>query len=306
MGALVIGEAVILVAAFIAARLARTLEIAGIGPFEITARIVPAAAEIIVATVSGPVALIELVALAVPIIATVLAVLVAAIVLTLVVPVLAVSVATVALRRSSRRHRHARTDSRGARPRGWLMPARRSARLRFSSRPSCWPCRRACAAARLRQQTRRLRSRAGTRSRQRSARHGCDCDCACACRRGRTRRPPRLGALFLPLRGLPSGLRLVEAPTIHALGAVAHKLKHFGRIVGHFDRLDLQSGLMQHAAGAAALVRQNDGHHITGMAGSRGTSGAVKERFRASGGSTCTTSSTPDTSMPRAPHRWRP
>ena len=34
------------------------------------------------------------------------------------------------------------------------------------------------------------------------------------------------------------------------------------------------------AAGAAALVRQNDGHHITGMAGSRGTSGAVKERFR--------------------------
>lgn len=75
MGALVIGEAVILVAAFIAARLARTLEIAGIGPFEITARIVPAAAEIIVATVSGPVALIELVALAVPIIATVLAVL---------------------------------------------------------------------------------------------------------------------------------------------------------------------------------------------------------------------------------------
>ena len=73
MGALVIGEAVILVAAFIAARLARTLEIAGIGPFEITARIVPAAAEIIVATVSGPVALIELVALAVPIIATVLA-----------------------------------------------------------------------------------------------------------------------------------------------------------------------------------------------------------------------------------------
>ena len=88
MGALVIGEAVILVAAFIAARLARTLEIAGIGPFEITARIVPAAAEIIVATVSGPVALIELVALAVPIIATVLAVLVAAIVLTLVVPVL--------------------------------------------------------------------------------------------------------------------------------------------------------------------------------------------------------------------------
>ena len=97
MGALVIGEAVILVAAFIAARLARTLEIAGIGPFEITARIVPAAAEIIVATVSGPVALIELVALAVPIIATVLAVLVAAIVLTLVVPVLAVSVATVAL-----------------------------------------------------------------------------------------------------------------------------------------------------------------------------------------------------------------
>ena len=49
--------------------------------------------------------------------------------------------------------------------------------------------------------------------------------------------------------------------------------------------------------GAGSAARWSPHHR---MAGSRGTSGAVKERFRVLRSSTCTTSSTPDTSMPRA------
>ena len=63
-----------------------------------------------------------------------------------------------------------------------------------------------------------------------------------------------LGAPVLALARVAHGLRLVEAPTIHALGAVAHKLKHFGRIVGHFDHLGLDAGLVQQAARLAALL----------------------------------------------------
>ena len=62
-----------------------------------------------------------------------------------------------------------------------------------------------------------------------------------------------LGAPVLALARVAHGLRLVEAPTIHALGAVAHKLKHFGRIVGHFDHLGFDAGLVQQAARLAAL-----------------------------------------------------
>ena len=89
-----------------------------------------------------------------------------------------------------------------------------------------------------------------------------------------------VAALAMPATRIARRLGLLKRPTETRFGRLAHQFQHFRGIVGHFDRLDLQSGLMQHAAGAAALVRQNDGHHITGMAGSRGTSGAVKERFR--------------------------
>ena len=62
-----------------------------------------------------------------------------------------------------------------------------------------------------------------------------------------------LGTLVLALARVAHGLRLVEAPAIHALGAVAHKLKHFGRIVGHFNHLGFDAGLVQQAARLAAL-----------------------------------------------------
>ena len=75
-------------------------------------------------------------------------------------------------------------------------------------------------------------------------------------------------------------MRLLKRPAEHRLGHFAHEFQHFRRIRGHVDRLDLQSGLSHHATGPAALVRQNDGHHVTGMTGSRGSSRTMQEGFR--------------------------
>ena len=89
-----------------------------------------------------------------------------------------------------------------------------------------------------------------------------------------------LGTLVLALARVAHGLRLVEAPAIHALGAVAHKLKHFGRIVGHFNHLGLDAGLVQQAARLAALLGQHEGDHVARLAGAGGTTGAVYKGLR--------------------------
>ena len=91
-----------------------------------------------------------------------------------------------------------------------------------------------------------------------------------------------LGTLVLALARVAHGLRLVEAPTIHALGAVAHKLKHFGRIVGHFNHLGFDAGLVQQAARLAALLGQHEGDHVARLAGAGGTTGTVYKGLRVS------------------------
>ena len=88
------------------------------------------------------------------------------------------------------------------------------------------------------------------------------------------------GALVLALARVADGLRLVEAPAFHALGAIAHKLKHFGRIVGHFDHLGLDASLVQQSARFTTLFWQHQGDHVAGLAGAGGTTGAVHERLR--------------------------
>ena len=100
-----------------------------------------------------------------------------------------------------------------------------------------------------------------------------------------TVRPAGTFAVGIPLAILPAArisyrLRLLKRPAEHRLGHFANELQHFRRIRGHVDRFDRQSGLTHHATGSAALVRQNDGHHVTGMTGSRGSSGTMQEGFR--------------------------
>ena len=84
----------------------------------------------------------------------------------------------------------------------------------------------------------------------------------------------------LPTARIACRLRLLKRPAEYRLGHFTYEFQHFRRIRGHVDRFDRQSGLTHHATGPAALVRQNDGHHVTGMTGSRGSSGTMQEGFR--------------------------
>ena len=100
-----------------------------------------------------------------------------------------------------------------------------------------------------------------------------------------TVRPAGTFAVGTPLAVLPTAriscrLRLLKRPAEYRLGHFTYEFQHFRRIRGHVNRFDRQSGLTHHATGPAALVRQNDGHHVTGMTGSRGSSGTMQEGFR--------------------------
>ncbi len=75
-------------------------------------------------------------------------------------------------------------------------------------------------------------------------------------------------------------LGLLKRPSVYRFRRLSDEFQHLRRGGGHLDRLDFQSGLVQHATGSAALVRQHDGHHVAGMAGAGGTSGTVQEGFR--------------------------
>ena len=89
-----------------------------------------------------------------------------------------------------------------------------------------------------------------------------------------------LGTLILALARVADGLRLVETPAVHALGSVAHKLKHFGRIVSDLNHLGFDTGLIQQSARFTTLFWQHQGDHVAGLASAGGTTGAVHERLR--------------------------
>ena len=224
-----------------------------------------AAAEIIVATVSGPVALIELVALAVPIIATVLAVSVATVALAaLLAAVIAMLEQIVAALGLGVAHACTAFRTVAVLLHGLLagLVAVLALRLAFGNKLA------ACVLV--------LELGLGNVLLVTVA---IAIVLALAAAAGLVARRV-LGAPVLALARVAHGLRLVEAPTIHALGAVAHKLKHFGRIVGHFDHLGLDAGLVQQAARLAALLGQHEGDHVARLAGAGGTTGAVHKGLR--------------------------
>ena len=84
----------------------------------------------------------------------------------------------------------------------------------------------------------------------------------------------------LSATGISGRLGLLKGPSESRFGRFAHQFQHFRGVVGHFDRFDLQTSLVQHTTGASTLVGQHDGHHVTGMAGAGGSSGTMQEGLR--------------------------